>query len=89
MNTKKRSDWKACWGILWRSLVFMPYMLAVFIGVGSISLSRWALPFCTASLIYSRDWLFAAVTLALWFLAVWSYRRFRLSRFYEPPPSLL
>src|SRR6266446_6016910 len=69
MNTKEQSDWKACWGILWRSLVFMPYMLAIFIGVGSIWLSRWVLPVCAALLIYSSDWLLAALTAALWMVA--------------------
>jgi len=89
MNTNDHSDWKACWGIFWRSLVFMPYMLAVFIAVGSIWLSRWVLPVCAALLAYSRDWLLAALVVAFWFLAFWSYRRLHLSRFYESPPSLL
>ena len=89
MNIKGHSDWRGCWGILWRSFVFVPYMLAVFIGVGSIWLSRWVLPFCAAFSVYFRDWLLAAGTFALWLLAVWGYRRFHLSRFYESPPSLL
>jgi hypothetical protein len=89
MNLKENSDLKACWGILWRSLVFMPYMLAVFIVVGSIWLARWVLPVSAAMLVYSGDWSFAAITVVLWLFAMWSYRRFRLSRFYEPPPSLL
>ena len=89
MNSNEHSDWKACWGILWRSLVFVPYMLAVFIGVGSIWLSRWVLPVYAALSAYSSDWLLAAGASALWLAAVWSYRRFHLSRFYESPPSLL
>ena len=89
MKPKQNSDWKACWGILWRSLVFMPYMFAVFIVVGSIWLARWVLPVCVGMLLYSGDWSFALITVAFWFLAMWSYRRFCLSRFYELPPSLL
>jgi len=65
----------------------MPYMLAIFIGVGSIWLSRWVLPICTVLFIYSSDWFLAALTVAPWFLALWSYRRFHLSRFYESPSS--
>jgi hypothetical protein len=89
MNFKENSDFKACWGILWRSFVFMPYMLAVFIVVGGIWLSCWVLPVCVAMLIYSGDWSLALITAAFWLLAIWSYRFFRLSRFFESPPSLL
>jgi hypothetical protein len=89
MKPKENSDWKACWGILWRSFVFMPYMFSVFIVVGGIWLARWVLPICVGMLVYSRDWSFAAITAALWLSAMWSYRRFRLSRFFEPPPSFL
>jgi hypothetical protein len=89
MKPKPSFEWKGCWGILWRSLVFMPYMFVVFIVVGSIWLARWVLPVCVGILFYSGDWSLAVITAALWFLAMWSYRRFRLSRFYEPPPSFL
>jgi hypothetical protein len=89
MSSNGHSDWRACWGILWRSLVFMPYMFAVFVGVGSVWLSRWILPVLIALSVYSRDWLVAGCAFALWLLAAWSYRRFRLSRFCESPPSLL
>jgi len=89
MNSDQHSDWKALWGILWRSFVFMPYMLAVFIGVGTIWLSRWALPVYAGLSVYSHDWVYASGAFILWLAAVWSYRRFRLSRFYEVPPSLL
>ena len=89
MSTKGQSDSNACWGVLWRSIVFIPYMLAVFIGVGIVWLGLWVLPVCAAWFLYSRDGWFATASLALWALAVWSYRRFRLARFYESPPSLL
>ena len=89
MSSKGHSDWRACWGILWRSLVFMPYMLAVFVGVGSVWLSRWVLLVFIGLSVYSHDWLLAGGALVLWLVAVWSYRRFHLSRFYESPPSLL
>jgi len=89
MNSKENSDWKACWGILWRSFVFMPYMFTVFIVVGSIWLGRLVLPVCTAMLLYSGEWSLAVVTVAFWLLTMWSYRYFRLSRFFECPPFLL
>lgn len=89
MSTRGHSDWKGFWAILWRSVAFMPYMLGVFVGVGTIWLSRWVLPIWAALFLCSHDWWFTSGTLAVWFLAVWSYRRFRLSCFLEPPPSLL
>jgi hypothetical protein len=89
MTAKPDSDLKACWAILWRSLIFLPYMLTVFIVVGSIWFSRLVLPVCAGMLAYSGDWSLALITVALWFLAMWSYRRFHISRFFEAPPSLL
>ena len=89
MRKNGYSDWRGLWGILWRSLALMPYTLAIFGGVGVVWLSRWILPVLVALSVYAREWLAACGALALWFLAVWSYRRFRLSRFYECPPSLL
>ena len=89
MEKKTTSDWKGFWALLWRSLVFFPYMLAVFIGVGSIWLSRFVLPLCGAAFLYLQDWWNAGIALALWLLAIWSYRRFRLARFYEAPSSFL
>ena len=86
---RPHSDWQASWAILWRSLVFLPYMLAVFVSLGCIWLSRWGLPFCAACYLYSRDWGLAAGCGALWLIAVTIYRRLRLARFFETPPSLL
>jgi len=89
MGTNEHSDLKACWGILWRSFVLLPYMLMVFVVVGGVWLIRWVFPLCAAVLICSSEWWAAVGTVALWCLAVWSNRRLRLSRFFEPPPSLL
>jgi len=90
MDTRKYSkDARGFWAILWCSFIFLPYMLAVFVGVGSIWLSRWVLPIYAALSIYSRDWLPGAGAFGLWLLAAWRYRRLNLSRFYESPPSLL
>jgi hypothetical protein len=58
-------------GLLWRSLVFMTYMLSVFFCVGGVWLSRWLLPVVAALLVYSHDWWLALATLAAWLLAVW------------------
>lgn len=89
MDTKADSDWRGCWAILWRSVVFVPYMLAVFICVGGVWLSRWFFPIFAVFLLYLHEWWQGAVAVTLWLLSVRAYRRFHLERFFEPPPSLL
>jgi hypothetical protein len=89
MNNKSQSDWEGLWGILWRSFVFLPYMLGVFVIVGCVRLSRWVLPVHAALSVYYNDWWLGAAAFALWLMALWSYRRFHLCQFYEAPPSLL
>ena len=89
MATEKQSDLAACWGLFWRCFVFMPVMLALFIVLGGIWLCRWLLPLAAAARIFEGNFWTAAVTLIIWFLCFWAYRRFRLSRFFEGPPSLL
>jgi len=89
MNTRRHAEWKGLWAILWRSMVFLPYMLMVFVCIGGVWLSRWVLPCYAAFLLYLQEWWQAAVAFALWLFVFWAYRRFRLHRFFEAPPSLL
>lgn len=89
MTTEKQSDLAACWGLFWRCFVFMPAMLAVFIVVGGVRILRWVLPLCAAIQTYYGNFWASVVILVIWFLCFWAYRRFRLSRFFEEPPSLL
>ena len=88
-DVTKHSDTAALWGILWRSLIFLPYMLLTFIVVCGIWLARWVLPVWAALHIYDREWWSAIGTILLWIFVVGIYRRFRLARFFEAPPSLL
>jgi hypothetical protein len=71
MHTRTHSDWKGLWAVLWRSVVFVPYMLMVFICVGGLWLSRWVLPAYGASLVYLQEWRRAAMAFALWLLVFW------------------
>ena len=89
MSPNDDSDFKGCWAILWRSFLYLPYMLGVFIVVVGVWLLRWILPFSAAVFLYDQDWYVAGATLGIWLFALWSYRRFRLGRFFESPPSLL
>jgi hypothetical protein len=89
MSSKQNSDWRAGWGILWRSLVFTPYMLAAFVVITGVSLSVLLLPLYAALSLWDHDSSSAGGAFVLWLAAVSTYRRFRLCRFYESPPSVL
>jgi hypothetical protein len=89
MATEKQSDLSACWGLFWRCFVFMPVMLGLFIVVGGIWILRWILPLRAAIQTYNGDYWATGATLVIWSLCFWTYRRFRLLRFFENPPSLL
>jgi hypothetical protein len=51
MKQRHESDLKGFWAILWRSMVFLPWMLLVFAGIGGIWLSLWLLPLFVAGLL--------------------------------------
>ena len=89
MRVRTNSDLGGFWAILWRSVAFLPYMFLVFVCVGGVWLGRWLLPIRVAVLLYMKEWPRAALTCSVWLSLVWAYRRFRLGRFFEPPPSLL
>lgn len=89
MNTHSGSAWRAIWALTWRSVVFLPLMLLVSGGVLMLWLGRFVLPFYGALFLYLREWGTAAGVFGLWILLLWVYRRFRISGFLEPPPSLL
>jgi hypothetical protein len=89
MNTQRDSGIKGLWAILWRSIIFLPYMLLIFVSIGGIWLSRWLLPVCGAVLLYDHDWRAAGIVFALWLVLFWAYRHFRLCRYLESPSSLL
>jgi hypothetical protein len=88
-DVRRDADWEGCWAILWRSFVFLPYMLAAFIALLVVSLGRWVLPIRAAFYAYSREWLLVTISAGVWLVAVVAYRRRRLGRCFEAPPSLL
>jgi hypothetical protein len=89
MSRTKETDWNGVWEIFWRSFVYFPCMLLVFASVAGVWLGRWVVPFWGAFLLCLQEWALATVTWALWLVLIWAYRRFRLRRFFEAPPSLL
>ena len=84
-----QSDIGACWSILWRSIVYVPLLLSFFVTVGGLWLSRWLLPPIVILFASAQLWTDAALGALAWLTAVQVFRRFRLARFYEDPPSLL
>ncbi len=84
-----QSDIVACWSILWRSVVFVPLMLTLFVTIGGLWLSRWVLPAVAILFAFAQLWTHAGLSILAWITSVLIYRYFRLSRFYEDPPSLL
>jgi hypothetical protein len=84
-----QSDIAACWSILWRSVVYVPLMLSLFVTVGGIWLSRWMLPPFAILFSVAQLWTHAGLSVLAWLASVLIYRYFRLSRLYEDPPSLL
>lgn len=89
MDRDRHSGERACWALLWRSLIYVPWLFFIFVGVGGVWLSRWLLPLYIVLAVFARLWWFGGVALVLWLAAMWGYRRFRLVRFFEPPSSLL
>ena len=89
MKAARHSDLWGLWSVLWRSFVYLPWMLLVFASVGSVWVARWFLPVGAVMLLGMGAWQHAGATLALWCLATAIYRRFQLARYFESPPSLL
>ena len=89
MSNVKHSDWRGAWAILWRSIVYIPYLLTVFVAVGSVWISRWFLPILFLTYAFLEEWMLSATLLAIWLLTMWGYRRFRLRSFFETPSSVL
>lgn len=83
------ADWKGCWALLWRSVVFLPYMLLVGVTVLVSYLACLLLPVAVVAWAIGYQWAYAAVTAAAWLILLWLMRRCRLSRLLERPPSLL
>lgn len=83
------SDIGACWSILWRSVVFVPLLLLMFVTIGGIWLGRWLLPPVVGMFAFADLWVHAGLAALAWLAVFLIYRHFRLSRFHEDPPSLL
>ena len=66
----------------------MPLMLAVWLVVGTLWLSRYLLPFKCA-VIYAGHWNMAWTFLAIWVVVTICYRTFKLKRMFERAPSYL
>jgi len=89
MQLNWQSDLKGCWSILWRALVFMPWMVLVFLVVSTICLGCWVLPIFIAVSAMIYDWPMVEFGMLAWVPSVWIYRRYRIKTFLQWPASLL
>lgn len=74
---------------MWRSVVFLPLMVATFVMVGGLFLIRWTLPFVAILFGFTGQWTHAGGRVLAWLASVLIHRYLRLARFQEDPPSLL
>lgn len=89
MEPIQESDTRAFWAITWRSILLIPLMLPIAVVWLVIVMSIALLPlFCAASLwlgLLKQAGLFSII----WAAIFYAYRRFRLGRIWEWPPSFL
>ena len=86
---EKQSDLRPLWAITWRSIVFIPFVLAFGIFLVALALSLIVLPVFAAVYAYHHLWNHALAYFAAWLVLCGLWRAFRLSRFFEWPPSVL
>ena len=89
MNTIRQSDFRGIWAVAWRAFVFLPLMLAVFVVLLAHIAGLFMLPFISGVCVYEGLWQYGLISLGIWLLLLWSWRRFRLHQQFQSPPSVL
>jgi hypothetical protein len=89
MKTKHDTDFSGIWSIAWRSFVFLPVGLAAFVLLVCLIAGLLFPPVVAAACLFYGLWWQGITAFAVWLLVIWAWRHFRLSRFFESPPSLL
>ena len=70
------------WALTWRSIVFLPAMLLVFVLQLALGACLLELPLVGAFYIYDGERQEGMVTLAVWLMLLWAWWRFKLWRLY-------
>jgi hypothetical protein len=76
---------RGLWALAWRSVVYLPLMLATFVVLLAHTAALVVLPVFTFAFARSAFWTFAVGSLLLWLLALWSWKRFRLWEQFHTP----
>ena len=77
----KRDELLALWSLFWRSIVYLPLMLAVFATLVFSATCLAAFPFLIALYIYGGLYATALGYAVAWILILAAWRYFRLARF--------
>ena len=89
MEPEQHSDFGGIWALAWRSVVYLPLMLAasilLILLLGALTLP----PILSGIFLFFGLWWQGLSVLVFWLFIVGAWRRFRLRRFYELPTSFL
>jgi hypothetical protein len=86
---KRTPDGKALWSIGWRSVILLPLFFPLAVLWLVLVILIGILPFISVAYLWFGEWKQAALHFAIWALLLFAYRRFRLGRWIERPPSVL
>jgi hypothetical protein len=88
-QTDQHSSVQGIWAITWRSVVYLPAMLGMFLFLLLLATALVALPFFGALFVACGFWWQGIAAFLSWVALVAAWRRFCIGRFFEAPPSLL
>lgn len=89
MKTKSDSAFSGVWAVAWRSFLYLPVGLAAFLLLVGLIAALLFPPVIGAACLFYGLWWQGIAAIAVWALIIWAWRRLRLHRFFEAPPSLL
>jgi hypothetical protein len=78
-------DLMALWSLFWRSIIYLPLMLAVFALLVFSATCLATFPFLVILYIYAEFYATAAGYAVAWLLILAGWRYFRLARFLDGP----
>lgn len=83
MKTKQDTTLTGIWAIFWRSFVYMPLGLAVFLLLVGVIVALIFPPIIGAMCLCYGLWWQGIAAFAVWSLVIVAWRYFRLARFFE------
>ena len=89
MNPHQHDDLRGIWAVTWRALFLFPAALAVFFLLLLLVAAVILLPCFAGMFFFTGLWWQGAASLVAWAGVLGAWRRFRLGRFFESPPSCL